>query len=103
MKRPCHAVQAMIFIIASGFVACTHITDKQSPAIDLAAEEIRVREVINEFFVLAEKRDWDTVGDLLAEDFNIFTDNASSFDKEAYLKLLKRHDLEVTHWALNDV
>jgi ketosteroid isomerase-like protein len=62
-----------------------------------------VQAVIEDFFALAQRRDWDGVADLLAEDFEIYTDGAVGFDKPNYSQLLKDDDLIVERMELRDM
>jgi uncharacterized protein (TIGR02246 family) len=62
-----------------------------------------VRAVIDEFYAAAQRRDWDAAAALLAPEFEILTDGAETFRKEAYVTLLKSDDLVVERMALRDV
>jgi ketosteroid isomerase-like protein len=68
-----------------------------------SAEEAKVKAVVEHFFALAEKKDWDAVGDLMADDFQLYTDEATAFGKDEYVKLLKKENLDVHSWKLNDL
>lgn len=69
---------------------------------DLAAEKARVNEVLDQFFDLARKRDWDGTGKLMSEDFEVYTDGAAVFGKKDYVELMKQDDLEVKDMELKD-
>ena len=67
------------------------------------AETIRVRKVVDEFFSAAKKRDWDAEAELMATDFELYTDGASGFNKEAYIKVLKEDDIKLAEMELRDM
>ena len=88
----------IVLCFAGGLAGCT--SEATSPSTVGADDEARVGALIDRFFGLAEKQDWDSVGELLSEDFEIYFDEASAFSKTAYLDLLKGEDLEVLSWRL---
>ena len=67
------------------------------------AETIRVRQVVDEFFSAAKKRDWDAEAELMSTDFELYTDGASGFNKEAYIKVLKEDDIKLASMELRDM
>src|SRR4029450_10427211 len=73
------------------------------PAAAALVEQRAVRAVVDDFFTLAQRRDWDGVSALLADDFEIFTDGAAGFAKAEYSQLLKADDLIVEYMELKDV
>ena len=77
----------IVLCFAGGLAGCT--SEATSPSTVGADDEARVGALIDRFFGLAEKQDWDSVGELLSEDFEIYFDEASAFSKTAYLDLLK--------------
>jgi uncharacterized protein (TIGR02246 family) len=68
-----------------------------------AADTVRVRKVVDQFFSAAKKRNWDAAAELMATDFELYTDGASWFNKEAYVKVLKEDDVELTDMELRDM
>jgi ketosteroid isomerase-like protein len=75
-------------------------TNTPATTVDQSAE---VKKVIDQFFSAAKKRDWDAAAEFMAKDFELYTDGASVFNKEAYLKVLKEDDMEVTEVELRDL
>ena len=67
------------------------------------AETIRVRKVVDQFFSAAKMRDWDAEAELMATDFELYTDGASGFNKEAYIKVLKEDDIKLAEMELKDM
>jgi cytochrome c peroxidase len=65
--------------------------------------EGQVRQVIDQFYAAAQRRDWDGAGALMAHDFEINTDGAESYGKKAYIALLKEDDLVVERMALRNL
>ena len=59
--------------------------------------------MLDQFFSAAKKRDWDAAADFMATDFELYTDGASNFNKEAYVKVLKADDMELAHMELKDM
>ena len=74
-----------------------------TPSVDQTAETVRVRKVVDQFFSAAKKRDWDAEAELMATDFELYTDGASGFNKQAYLKVLKEDDMKLAHMELRDM
>src|SRR3954447_20977004 len=68
--------------------------------VDQAAETTRVRKVVDQFFNTAKKRDWDGVAELMSTDFELYTDRASVFDKQAYVKIFKEDDMQLAYMEL---
>ncbi|BDC50510.1 hypothetical protein F183_A28260 [Bryobacterales bacterium F-183] len=69
---------------------------------DTPSSETAVRAVMDQFFTLSKVQDWDGVGALMSKDFEIYTDNAESYGKDAYVKLLKADNLSLTAMSLRD-
>ena len=51
----------------------------------------------------AKKRDWDAAAKFMATDFELYTDGASGFNKQAYIKVLKEDDMELVYMELRDM
>ena len=71
--------------------------------IDPIAEAASVKKVVDQFFSAAKKRDWDAVADLMSSDFELYTDGASTFNKQDYVKVLKADDMELASMELRDM
>lgn len=78
-------------------------TNTRATMTDAAAESVRVRQVVDQFFSAAKKRDWDAEAELMSKDFELYTDGASGFSKEAYLKVLKEDDMQLASMELRDM
>ena len=74
-----------------------------SALVDHDAETVRVKKVLDQFFSSAKKRDWDAVAEIMATDFELYTDGASGFNKPAYVKVLKEDDMVLSHMELRDM
>ena len=74
-----------------------------STNVDQAAETIRVRKVVDQFFSAAKKRDWDAEAELMSADFELYTDGASGFNKQAYIKVLKDDDIQLADMELREM
>jgi ketosteroid isomerase-like protein len=97
---------AVIFPLTLLFVfgmARTSSTNTRATIVDPAAETNRVRKVLDQFFSEAKKRDWDAVGELMSTDFELYTDGASAFNKQAYVKIFKEDDMQLAYMELRDV
>ena len=103
MRRRSALAQAFLLLATSGLIGCAPAADTRMPVTNAAAEVARVREVIDLFFDSAKKRDWDAAGDLMADDFEIYADEASSYDKRSYVELLKQDDMELKYMQLTDL
>lgn len=100
MLSPAGFVQ-IVLLCVFGMVG-TPATDTRA-TVDQAAETIRVRKVLDQFFSEAKKRDWDAVGGLMSADFELYTDGASAFNKQAYVKIFKEDDMQLAYMELRDV
>jgi ketosteroid isomerase-like protein len=94
---------AIIFPLALLFVFGMTRTSSTNTRVDPAAETVQVRKVLDQFFSAAKKRDWDAVAQLMSTDFELYTDGASAFNKQAYTKVLKDDDMQVTDMELKDM
>lgn len=68
-----------------------------------ATETVRVNKVLDQFFDAAKKRDWDAAAEFMSTDFELYTDGASRFNKQDYVKVLKQDDMELAHMELRDM
>jgi ketosteroid isomerase-like protein len=94
----------MILILAVIAVAVAVVAPWRTEAVKSAfTPEEEVRQVIDDFFRAANKQDWDTAGALFSSEFHIYTDGASGFDKDSYLKLLKEEDIKTLEMKLRDM
>jgi ketosteroid isomerase-like protein len=59
--------------------------------------------VLDQFFSEAKKRDWDAVAQLMSTDFELYTDGASVFNKQAYVKVFKEDDMQLAYMELKDM
>src|ERR1700759_5341997 len=101
MLSPTVFVQLVLLCLFG--MAGTPSTNTRAAVVDQAAETVRVRKVLDQFFSTAKKRDWDAVAELMSADFELYTDGASEFNKEAYVKVLKEDDMELAYMELRDM
>ena len=94
---------AVIFPLTLLFVFGMTRTSSRNTRVDQAAETVQVRKVLDQFFSAAKKRVWDAVAQLMSTDFELYTDGASAFNKQAYAKVLKDDDMQVTDMELKDM
>src|SRR5688500_19093559 len=94
MKATCFALFLSLAAVNSSCV--------RSGAVSANAQVSEVRSVMNQFFESAKRQDWDTVGALMAPEFEIYTDQAESYGKAAYVNLLKADNIQVTRMELRD-
>lgn len=66
-------------------------------------EQSKVKSVLDNFFAAAGKQDWDKVGGMLTEDFEVFTDEVTILNKNEYIKLLKQDNLRVSQMQLKNL
>ena len=78
-------------------------TNTRATSVDQAAETVRVRKMVDQFFSAAKKHDWDAAAEFMSTDFELYTDGASGFNKQAYVKVLKEDDMELAHVELRDM
>jgi ketosteroid isomerase-like protein len=101
MRSPVFIVQLVLLSI----IAIAGIPSNETRAIfvDQDAETARVKKILDQFFSKAKKHDWDAVAECMATDFELYTDGASGFNKQAYVKVLKEDDLELSYMELRDM
>jgi ketosteroid isomerase-like protein len=68
-----------------------------------ADEQSKVKVALDNFFVAAEKQDWDKAGGMLTEDFEMFTDEVTILNKYEYIKVMKQENLHVAQMQLKDL
>jgi ketosteroid isomerase-like protein len=83
-------------------LAAANTSCMRSDAGNANARVSEVRDVMNQFFENAKRQDWDAVGGLMAPEFEIYPDQAESYGKDAYVKLLKADNLLVKRMELHD-
>ena len=101
MSGPIVFVQLVLLFLFG--IAGTPSTNTRATIVDQAAETSRVRSVVDQFFSAAKKRDWDAVGELMSTDFELYTDGASGFNKQAYVKVFKEDDMQLAYMELRDM
>lgn len=101
MLSPAVFVQLVLLCVFG--MAATPSTNTRATIVDQAAETIRVRKVVDQFFSAAKKRDWDAAAEFMSTDFELYTDGASGFNKQAYVKVLKEDDTELAYMELRDM
>jgi ketosteroid isomerase-like protein len=101
MLSPSVFVQLVLLCVFG--MAGTLSTNTRATIVDQAAETIRVRKAVDQFFGAAKKRDWDAAAELMSTDFELYTDGASVFNKQAYVKVLKEDDMELAYMELRDL
>ena len=97
------AVFVLLVLLCVFGMAGTSSTGTRATIVDQAAETNRVRNVLDQFFSAAKKRDWDAVAEFLSTDFELYTDGASGFNKQAYVKVLKDDNMQLTYMELRDL
>jgi ketosteroid isomerase-like protein len=97
------AVFVQLVLLCVFGMAGTPSTNTRATIVDQAGETVRVRKVVDQFFSAAKKRDWDAVAEFMSTDFELYTDGASGFDKQAYVKVLKEDDMELAYMELRDM
>jgi ketosteroid isomerase-like protein len=103
MKRRTLLVRLLLPCACGALLACLACGRQTLPAVNTDVEAARVRGVIDQFFSAAKRQDWDAAGELMSSDFEIYTDEASFFNKEAYVRLLKEDNLETEFMELRDL
>ena len=101
MLSPTFFVQLVLLCVFA--IAGTPSINTRATIVDQAAETTRVKKVIDEFFNTAKTRDWDAAAEIMSADFELYTDGASNFNKQEYVKALKADDLEVAFMELRDM
>ena len=77
-------------------LALSSSSDKQHP-------KAAIKATLDTFYDRARRRDWDRASALFAPEFRILTDGAATFDKPAYVRLLKEDDMVVRSMELKDL
>lgn len=97
------SVFVLLVLLCVFGMAGTSSTNTHTTIVDHAAESIRVRKAVDQFFDLVKRHDWDAAADFMSTDFELYTDGASGFNKQAYVKVLKEDNMELSYMELRDV
>ena len=97
------ALFVQLILLCVFVIAGSPATNTRATIVDQAAETIRVRKLVDQFFSAAKKRDWDAVAELMSADFELYTDGASAFNKQAYVKVFKEDDMQLAYMELRDM
>lgn len=68
-----------------------------------ADQQSKVKAALDNFFAAAGKHDWDSIGGMLTEDFEMFTDEVTILNKHQYIKIMKEDNLHVAQMKLKDL
>ncbi len=98
-----HAFVVQLVLLCVFGIAETPSLNPRAPVVDHSAESIQVKKVVDQFFSAAKKRDWNAVAEFMTTDFELYTDGAAGFDKQAYVKVLKDDDMELVHMEIKDL
>ena len=98
MLSPSVVVQLVLLCVFA--IAGITSTNTRVTVVD---ETAQVRTVVDQFFSAAKKRDWDAEAELMSTDFELYTDGASGFNKQAYIKVLKEDDMRLVSMELRDM
>lgn len=101
MLSPAFIVQLVLLCVFGS--TGTPSLNTRAPIVDPAAETIRVKKVVDQFFSAAKNRDWDATAEFMSADFELYTDGASGFNKQAYVKVLKEDDMELAYMEIRDM
>lgn len=101
MLSPAFIIQLVLLCVLG--IAGAPATNTRATIVDPAAETVRVKQVVDQFFTAAKKRDWDATAEFMSADFELYTDGASGFNKQAYVKVLKEDDMELNSMELKDM
>ena len=101
MLSPAYFIHLTLLCVLG--IAGTPSINTRATMVDQAAETARVKHVVDQFFSAAKKRDWNATAEFMSADFKLYTDGASAFDKQAYVKVLKEDDMELIHMELRDM
>ena len=97
------SVFAQFVLLCVFAIAGTPFSNTRPTTVDQAAEATRVRNVVDQLFSAARKRDWDAAAETMSADFELYTDGASGFNKQAYVKVLKEDDMQLESMELRDM
>ena len=101
MLSPAVFVQLVLLCVFG--MTGTLSTSPRAAIVDQAAETAQVRKVLDQFFSAAKKRDWDAAAEFMSADFELYTDGASVFNKQAYVKVLKDDNMELADIELREM
>jgi ketosteroid isomerase-like protein len=90
------------FAVASVLLVLPNQYDNSKP-IMATDKQSDVRLTLDKFFATAAQQDWDKIGEMLTEDFQIFTDEVTILNKAEYIKVLKQDDIRFTQMRLRDL
>jgi ketosteroid isomerase-like protein len=93
LSKLARIVMILLLLVISNQTGLFGAPDKQS----------EVKLALDNFFAAAGKQDWDKVGGMLTEDFEMFTDEATILNKSEYIKVMKQDSLRVAQMQLKDL
>ncbi len=76
---------------------------KSQPAADVATQTASVRERLDSFFHAVDVRDWKTVEDVLASDFEFYSDDLMVLSRAEFLQAMREDDMKIDKFELKDV
>lgn len=76
---------------------------KSQPAADVGAQKAIVKERLDSFFHAVDVRDWKTVEDVLAPDFEFYGDDLMVLSRDEFLKAMRDDNMTIDKFELKDV
>lgn len=105
MKRT--VVNTVILLSFGLWVGCSAGTLETLPAEtanpDLVAEKANVKQALESFFAAAERKDWQVLDALIAQDFSFYSDGTMTLDRNGFLEAMKDDSMDITSMELNNV
>lgn len=101
MLSPLIFVQLVLFFVLG--MAGTSSPNTHAVIVDKASEAVQVRQTVDQLFNAAKKRDWDAAAAVMSTDFELYTDGASGFSKDAYVKVLREDNVQLASMELRDM
>lgn len=95
--------RSMAVAILSVLVLCGCATHAGSGEQDQKASSDQVKKTLSDFFEAVDHRNWDRVEQLIASDFEFYTDDSTVLNREEFIKAMKDDDMKIAKFELKDL
>lgn len=82
--------------------ACSSPAEQKAQS-QAAEAELSAKRALSDFFAAVDKRDWERVEQLIASDFEFYTDDSTTLNREEFIKAMKEDDMKIAKFELKDL
>ncbi|HKR13059.1 MAG TPA: nuclear transport factor 2 family protein [Pyrinomonadaceae bacterium] len=98
-------VLCAVLLALPGVYGCNHSARETARATvaDTASERANARKALDSFFLAVDKKDWKTVNELLADDFQFFGDDLTVLNRSQFIDAMRTDDMKIDKLDLKDI